>query len=245
MSRNSRNVQLADDLTQAGLPVEGSPFARGIIACTGTEFCKIAITETKSFRAMAGRRVGRSPARIRAASETACHRLPQQLRPALDRRSRSGRQEDQAGRASWWMRITSALAARWASTRPSRVRWAIAARRRRSGCHRAIARTVSADAGAWRKPAAVFCAAFDRRDSQHFWRASWLPGGSAIRLRAACRMESKDEQSQLQRSSPCSSSSAAAGVSSSAGAPSQSPRWTACLTSGAEVTVVSPRSRSA
>jgi sulfite reductase (ferredoxin) len=36
-------------LTRAGLPVEGSVFHRGVIACTGTEFCKIAITETKSF----------------------------------------------------------------------------------------------------------------------------------------------------------------------------------------------------
>jgi sulfite reductase (ferredoxin) len=40
---------VADGLTLAGLPVDGSPFRRGIIACTGTEFCKIAITETKSF----------------------------------------------------------------------------------------------------------------------------------------------------------------------------------------------------
>jgi sulfite reductase (ferredoxin) len=31
------------------MPVAGSPFHRGIIACTGTEFCKLAITETKSF----------------------------------------------------------------------------------------------------------------------------------------------------------------------------------------------------
>jgi sulfite reductase (ferredoxin) len=42
-------ARVADGLTQAGLPVDGSPFRRGIIACTGTEFCKIAITETKSF----------------------------------------------------------------------------------------------------------------------------------------------------------------------------------------------------
>jgi sulfite reductase (ferredoxin) len=41
--------RVADGLTLAGLPVAGSPFRRGIIACTGTEFCKIAITETKSF----------------------------------------------------------------------------------------------------------------------------------------------------------------------------------------------------
>jgi len=40
---------VARGLTQAGLPVAGSPFRRGIIACTGTEFCKIASTETKSF----------------------------------------------------------------------------------------------------------------------------------------------------------------------------------------------------
>lgn len=41
--------RVADGLTLAGLPVDGSAFHRGIIACTGTEFCKIAITETKSF----------------------------------------------------------------------------------------------------------------------------------------------------------------------------------------------------
>jgi len=31
------------------LPVNGSPFWRGTVACSGTEFCKLAITETKSF----------------------------------------------------------------------------------------------------------------------------------------------------------------------------------------------------
>jgi sulfite reductase (ferredoxin) len=40
---------VAGALQLAGLPTEGSPFRRGIIACSGTEFCKIAITETKSF----------------------------------------------------------------------------------------------------------------------------------------------------------------------------------------------------
>ncbi len=40
---------VAGSLQLAGLPIEGSPFGRGIIACSGTEFCKIAITETKSF----------------------------------------------------------------------------------------------------------------------------------------------------------------------------------------------------
>ena len=40
---------LANELDAIGLRVGGSPFARGTIACSGTEFCKIAITETKSF----------------------------------------------------------------------------------------------------------------------------------------------------------------------------------------------------
>ncbi len=40
---------LARELDHAGLPVAASPFWRGAIACTGTEFCKLAITETKGF----------------------------------------------------------------------------------------------------------------------------------------------------------------------------------------------------
>jgi sulfite reductase (ferredoxin) len=40
---------LADGLSAAGLVVNASPFWRGAIACTGSEFCKLAITETKSF----------------------------------------------------------------------------------------------------------------------------------------------------------------------------------------------------
>ena len=41
--------ELAKELGEAGLPVNGSPFWRGTVACSGTEFCKLAITETKSF----------------------------------------------------------------------------------------------------------------------------------------------------------------------------------------------------
>ncbi len=40
---------LASELEGVGLAVGGSPFARGAVACTGTEFCKLAITETKGF----------------------------------------------------------------------------------------------------------------------------------------------------------------------------------------------------
>jgi sulfite reductase (ferredoxin) len=40
---------LARQIEQAGMRLHGSPFWRGAIACTGTEFCKLALTETKGF----------------------------------------------------------------------------------------------------------------------------------------------------------------------------------------------------
>ena len=36
-------------LSAGGLPVASSAFVRGTVACTGSEFCKLALTETKSF----------------------------------------------------------------------------------------------------------------------------------------------------------------------------------------------------
>jgi len=42
-------AELAGEIEKIGLHVEGSTFWRGAIACTGTEFCKLAITETKGF----------------------------------------------------------------------------------------------------------------------------------------------------------------------------------------------------
>ncbi len=46
---NSKAAELARELNQIGLQVDGSNFWRGAVACTGTEFCKLAITETKGF----------------------------------------------------------------------------------------------------------------------------------------------------------------------------------------------------
>jgi sulfite reductase (ferredoxin) len=46
---NAKTSELARELGQIGLHVEASSFWRGAIACTGTEFCKLAITETKGF----------------------------------------------------------------------------------------------------------------------------------------------------------------------------------------------------
>ncbi len=41
--------EVVNGLEAAGLRVAASAFWRGAVACTGTEFCKLAITETKSF----------------------------------------------------------------------------------------------------------------------------------------------------------------------------------------------------
>jgi sulfite reductase (ferredoxin) len=46
---NARTRDLVQRLGEIGLHVEVTPFWRGAIACTGTEFCKLAIAETKAF----------------------------------------------------------------------------------------------------------------------------------------------------------------------------------------------------
>ena len=46
---NLHAARVAGELTAAGLPVRASAFARGTVACTGSEFCKLALTETKGF----------------------------------------------------------------------------------------------------------------------------------------------------------------------------------------------------
>ena len=46
---NAKTRDLIHALGEIDLRVESSPFWRGAIACTGTEFCKLAITETKAF----------------------------------------------------------------------------------------------------------------------------------------------------------------------------------------------------
>jgi sulfite reductase (ferredoxin) len=46
---NGKAAALAAELEGHKMPVAGSAFWRGVVACSGTEFCKVAITETKSF----------------------------------------------------------------------------------------------------------------------------------------------------------------------------------------------------
>jgi sulfite reductase (ferredoxin) len=47
--RESQVQDLAPEIEGLGLRISGSQFWRGTVACTGSEFCKLAITETKGF----------------------------------------------------------------------------------------------------------------------------------------------------------------------------------------------------
>src|SRR5574341_416085 len=47
--RRQHTDALAKEIEHAGMRLHASPFWRGTVACTGTEFCKLALTETKGF----------------------------------------------------------------------------------------------------------------------------------------------------------------------------------------------------
>ena len=47
--RRERAAALTGEIEALGLRINASPFWRGTIACTGTEFCKLALSETKNF----------------------------------------------------------------------------------------------------------------------------------------------------------------------------------------------------
>ena len=47
--QNAKTQELVAKIVELGLQVEPSMFYRGAVACTGTEYCKLAIAETKGF----------------------------------------------------------------------------------------------------------------------------------------------------------------------------------------------------
>ena len=64
---DARTGELVKALAGIDLKVESSPFWRGAIACTGTEFCKLTIAETKSFSKWLVSENGREASHIRSA----------------------------------------------------------------------------------------------------------------------------------------------------------------------------------
>jgi sulfite reductase (ferredoxin) len=47
--RNEHTAELVERSRALGVALDGSPFQRGTASCTGSEYCKLAITETKLF----------------------------------------------------------------------------------------------------------------------------------------------------------------------------------------------------
>jgi len=45
----AQTAGLGREVERIGFPLDASPFRRGTVACTGSEFCKLALTETKGF----------------------------------------------------------------------------------------------------------------------------------------------------------------------------------------------------
>ena len=84
-----RVAELAEELAARDLLVDPSAFRRGTMACTGIEFCKLAIVETKQRAADLYSGAGTAAARLRHPDQHQRQRLPQLLRPVPGRRHRA------------------------------------------------------------------------------------------------------------------------------------------------------------
>ncbi len=123
--RSESAGEVAAKLTAAGLPVQASAFARGTVACTGSEFCKLALTETKSWKNLKTASPvfrNRSSCTLQAAPIVAANTGS----PTSASKGKKSRPT-----AKWSMRTTSVSAEASANSPPSRVRSAIVAPPRR------------------------------------------------------------------------------------------------------------------
>ena len=111
----TKAAELARELAAIEIPVDGTSFWRGAVACTGTEFCKLAITETKGFtRWLVDEMEERLPQFDQQLKlhVTGC---PQQLRTTLDRRHRARRQEAEGGRKAGRRLLLLRRRCRWST----------------------------------------------------------------------------------------------------------------------------------
>jgi len=159
---NEHAARVASELTAAGLPVRASAFARGTVACTGSEFCKLALTETKGF--------------ARWLTEELDQRLPgfqEQLKLHITGCPNSCGQhwiadigiEGKKLKVDGRMVDAGRLSLRGFGS---------------SGCHRAAVARIQRAARSGREPAPLFCAAFDRANPR-------MAGGGICRSRGTRR----------------------------------------------------------
>ena len=66
--RSDHTAELVERSRALGVAIDGSPFQRGTASCTGSEYCKLALTETKLFSIRLAQeledRVGEIPAGV-------------------------------------------------------------------------------------------------------------------------------------------------------------------------------------
>ena len=87
--RRSAPTTWSPSSTRPGCPPDPSAFRRNTMACTGIEFCKLAIVETKARAADLISRARAAAARLRRAGHDQRQRLPELLRPDPDGRHRA------------------------------------------------------------------------------------------------------------------------------------------------------------
>jgi sulfite reductase (ferredoxin) len=116
-SRMRRRAELVKEIDRAWPAGCADGLLSRRVACTGTEFCKLAISETKGFaKWLVGEMEERLP-EFDQQMQAARNGLHQLLRTELDRRSSALRARRSRRTASWSMPSTSAWAVRWASMR--------------------------------------------------------------------------------------------------------------------------------
>ncbi len=119
-SRRSASKSLVTALREIGLEARPSTWRRGTMACTGIEYCKLAIVETKARGAGTGGPPRRAARRHRRRDHHQHQRLPERLRPHPGRRHRpqgtAGGRRPTADR-SRASRCTSAVAWAWRRAR--------------------------------------------------------------------------------------------------------------------------------
>jgi dissimilatory sulfite reductase (desulfoviridin) alpha/beta subunit len=98
--RNERAAELIERSRALGVALDGSPFQRGTASCTGSEYCKLAITETKLFSIRLAQELEERLPGLHGYGEAPRGRMPEFLRPASDRRRRTPGRAAQPGRHS-------------------------------------------------------------------------------------------------------------------------------------------------
>ena len=175
---NRNAAALANELEANKMPVGGSPFWRGVVACSGSEFCKIAITETKSFSRWL---VEELESGCPASSSTSSCMSPDVRTAAASTGSPTSASRARRSRsmAVSRMRITSAWAAPWDCISQWRAPSGIAASPARSRRHRAPLTPLPGREVARRELAPLFCTPQQRRIARVPGRRS--PGRSGTR----------------------------------------------------------------